>query len=143
MPDDKKWILYALLGALFAAVSNVLSKPALDKMDVSAANTVRAVSMLVVLGAAVTVQGKWPTLAQTPPKAMSFIILAGVAAGMSWLFGYAALQLTTVNNSYPIDKLSVVFGVLLAIVFLGERPGLVNWVGIAMILAGGYLVVRD
>ena len=143
MPDDRKWILYALLGAIFAAVSNVLSKPALDKMDVTVANSVRAVIMLIVVASAATVQGRWPTLAQTPAPSLTFIIFAGVAAGMSWIFGYAALQLTSVNNSYPIDKLSVVFALILAVIFLGERPGVTNWIGVALMLAGGYLVVRD
>ena len=139
---DGKWIFFALLGAFFAAVSNVLSKPALDSLDVSAANTIRAVTMLVVLVAATTVQQKWGTLGGQPPKAWVFITLAGVAAGLSWLFGYAALQLTEVNNAYPIDKLSVVFAVLLAMIFLGEKPSLVNWIGIGVMLVGGYLVTR-
>ena len=135
--------MFALLGALFAAVTNVLSKPALEKMDVTLANCIRAVIMLVVFTTAASIQGRWKTLSETPPMAITLITLAGVAAALSWLFGYKALQLTEVNNSYPIDKLSVVFAVLLAMIFLGERPSLLNWVGIVTMLIGGYLVVRE
>ena len=142
LPEQTRWIVYAVLGALFAAVTNVLSKPALDKMEVTAANAVRAAVMLLVLIAATTVNGRWSSLATTPRRSLVLISLAGVAAALSWLFGYQALKLTTVNNSYPIDKLSVVFAVLLAVVFLGERPSWVNWAGIALMLAGGYLVTR-
>ena len=134
--------MYALLGAFFAAVSNVLSKPALDKMDVSVANVIRATVMMLVFLGAITIQQRWKSFADAPPMAITFITFAGVAAGLSWLFGYKALQLTEVNNAYPIDKLSVVFAVLLAMIFLGERPSLLNWVGIVIMLVGGYLVVR-
>ena len=139
---DGRWIWFALAGAFFAAVSNVLSKPALDHLDVAVANTVRAVTMLMVLAIATTIQGGWSTLPGQPFRAWLFISLAGVAAALSWLFGYKALQLTDVNNSYPIDKLSVVFAVLLAMIFLKEKVSLVNWIAIAVMLIGGYLVTR-
>ena len=139
---DRRWIAFALLGAFFAAVTNVLSKPALDKLDVSVANCLRALTMLVVLTVFTTVQAKWGTMSGQPARPFVFIALAGVAAAASWLFGYKALQLTEVNNAYPIDKLSVVFAVLLAMLFLGEKPTLVNWLGIVVMLVGGYLVTR-
>ena len=120
----------------------MLSKPALDRMDVTVANAVRAAVLLVVLVGVTTVTRDWGSLSRTPRSALVLISLAGVAAALSWLFGYRALQLTTVNNSYPIDKLSVVFAVLLAVVFLGERPSLGNWIGVATMLVGGYLVTR-
>ena len=143
MIEQYRWVIYALLGALFAAVSNVLSKPALDAMEVGTATVVRAVVMVLVLALVTSVMGQWRTLTETPLSAWVLISFAGVAAGLSWWFGYGALQLTTVNNSYPIDKLSLVFAVLLAVIFLGERPSVTNWVGIGIMLVGGYLVTRD
>lgn len=142
MSETRTWIIYAVLGAFFAAVTNVLSKPALAEMHVSVANAIRAVTMVVVLVAFTTLAGHWGTLSATPRKSVVLVILAGVAASASWLCGYQALKMTTVANSYPIDKLSVVFAVLLATIFLGERPTPTNWLGIAIILLGGYLVTR-
>ena len=142
MSEDSRWILYALLGALFAAVTNVLSKPALEDLDVAVANAVRAGIMLGVLATVATVQGRWWTLAVSPRRGLVLIVLAGVAAAASWLFGYRALQLASVSKSYPIDKLSAAFAVVLAVAFLGERPSLTNWIGIAVMIAGGYLVTR-
>ena len=142
MPESRTWILFAVLGAVFAAVSNVLSKPALEAMNVSVANAIRAAAMLVALAGFTTVAGHWATLPGTPKRSVGLIVLAGLAAAASWLCGYRALQLTTVANSYPIDKLSVVFAVLLAVLFLGERPSAVNWIGVAVMLVGGYLVTR-
>ena len=139
----KSWVIYAVLGAIFAAVSNVLSKPALEQMNVSVANAVRAVTMTVALLVFTTLAGQWSTTPDVPRRSFVLIILAGVAAAASWACGYQALKLTTVANSYPIDKLSVVFAVLLAVVFLGERPSAVNYVGIVVMLAGGYLVTRS
>lgn len=143
MTDDKKWVVYALLGAFFAAVTNVLSKPALAHLDVTVANTARVIVMLVVLLAATTLTNAWRTLPGTSTSTWVLISLAGVAAALSWLFGYQALKLTEVNNSYPIDKLSVVFAVVLAMIFLKERPSATNWVGIVVMLVGGYLVTRS
>ena len=142
MPDDYRWLVYALLGALFAAVTNVLSKPALDSLDVAVANSIRAAIMLLVLVLAATLQGRWWTLAVSPNKAIVLITLAGVAAAMSWLFGYQALKLASVSKTYPIDKLSVVMAVIFAVIFLKERPSLTNWIGIAVMVAGAYLVTK-
>ena len=143
MPEIKSWVVYALLGALFAAVTNVLSKPALDQLNVSLANTLRGLIMVAVLVGFTSVTGQWSGLASAPRRSLLLIGLAGLAAAASWLCGYQALKMTTVANSYPIDKLSVVFAVLLAVAFLGERPTVTNWVGIALVLAGGYLVTRS
>ena len=141
MPE--RWVLYALAGAFFAAVSNVLSKPALDGLEVSVANTVRAAVMLLVLAVATTASGHWATLPGAPRSALLLIVLAGVAAAASWFCGYEALKLASVHNSYPVDKLSVVFAVLLAVIFLGERPSLTNLGGIGLMLVGGWLVTRQ
>ena len=142
MPEVKSWVVFALLGAFFAAVTNVLSKPALEHLSVSVANAVRAVVMVLILAGFTTAAGHWSGLVSAPRRSIVLIVLAGVAAAASWLCGYQALKLTTVANSYPIDKLSVVFAVLLAVAFLGERPSFTNWLGIALILVGGYLVTR-
>ena len=142
MTDDSRWIIYALLGALFAAFTNVLSKPALADLDVAVANSIRAAVMLLVMLVATSAQGRWHTLLVSPHRGIWLISLAGVAAAMSWLFGYRALQLASVSKTYPIDKLSLALAVVFAVIFLGERPSWLNWGGIALMVFGAYLVTR-
>ena len=158
MPNASNlWILYALLGAVFAGVVQVMSKPAGDKLGPNPVNFIRAIVMVaffaVVVGwsyfAPKAIDGA--TAAAADPAAQSArnlsmrfaIALAlgsGIASSLSWFFGYRALRLSAVANSYSLDKLSLVFGVVLAVIFLGERPGLLNCGGIALMLAGAYLV---
>lgn len=140
MTESSKWVWYAILGALFAAIVQLVSKPAVDRMDVSAVNLIRGMMTVLVFVAILTWEGGWSALKTTRPFPLTMSILGGCAAGASWFFGYEALKLVGVAKSYPIDKLSVAFAVLLAFFILGERPNAWNWVGIGVILVGSYLV---
>lgn len=162
MPSSNVWILYAVLGALFAAVVQVTSKPAVDRLGGNPVNLIRAVVMVVFFVGVVAVEaflrsrGSTPDSDATRPAtgpvaklmqdgagmAVTLALASGVAAGLSWLFGYKALKLSEVSKSYPLDKLSVAFGVILAMVFLGDRPSGINWVGIGLMLGGAYLVTK-
>lgn len=157
MPNPSNlWILYALLGAVFAGVVQVMSKPAGDKLGPNPVNLIRACVMVLFFIGVVS----WSHFA---PKAIDgannaagpaghavrnlsvrlAVVLAlgsGIASSLSWFFGYRALRLSAVANTYSLDKLSLVFGVLLAVIFLGERPGLLNCGGIVLMLVGAYLV---
>ena len=140
MTDSTKWIWYAVAGALFAAIVQLVSKPAVDRMDVSAVNLIRGSVTVVVFIAIITWEGGWATLRKAEPFPLTMSLLGGVAAGASWFFGYEALKLAGVAKSYPIDKLSVVFAVVLAFFVLGEKPSAWNWAGIVVVLIGAYLV---
>jgi transporter family protein len=161
MGENSRWIWFALLGAFFAAVTQVLSKPASDRLGPNVVSLVRAVVMTVLFvavvwyewrnpgstGGGATVDGSAPKpLAGNGQRSMTTTVVyaltlgGGVAASCSWFFGYKALRLAGVSKTYPIDKLSVVIAVLLAVVFLGERPSGLNWTGIVMIIGGAYLV---
>jgi len=70
---------------------------------------------------------------------LAMIVLSGVAGGLSWLFVFRAVKLADVSKVAPIDKLSLPLGILLAVIVLGERPGALNWLGIALVVAGAYL----
>lgn len=148
------WIVYALLGALFAGVVQVMSKPAGDRIGPNPINFIRAVVMFLFF-AGVLVYMRLSTHKLITPKldehghnvsgislrtALLLAIGGGVASSLSWLFGYQALRLSAVANSYSLDKLSLVFGVILAIVFLGERPSVPNYIGIVLMTGGAYLV---
>lgn len=153
MSDNMRWIVLALLGALFAAVVQVSSKAALNAkvFDAATLNLMRAIVMVVafvgVIGFEVFLGrrgmdtvfsgslAEWPT-----QRAVLLALFSGLAAAASWYFGYKALQLADVSQTYPLDKLSVGIGVVLALIFFHERPSAWNWSGIVVMLVGAYLV---
>ena len=137
---DYKWLVFALVGAAFAAVVNVLSKSALKATDVFVALCLQSLLMLATLAVSVTVMGRWSAVRAMPRWAVGLIVLSGIAGGLSWTFGYQALQLSDVSRAGPIDKLSVTFAVVLAVVFLRERPTALNWAGIVLMVVGAYCV---
>jgi transporter family protein len=149
MTDNTRWIVYALLGAFFAAVVQITSKKAFKAVEIDSAtvNLIRAFVMscffAIVIGYEVWI-AKARELVGTidrPMKiALAWVFGSGIAASLSWFYGYKALKLAGVSQTYPIDKLSVALGVILAVIFLQERPSAWNWTGIVIMVAGAYLV---
>ena len=88
--------------------------------------------------------GSWSKLSEltTRPLALTMVVTSGVAGGLSWIFAFRALRLADVSQVAPIDKLPMPLGVLIAVILLGERPTIVNWVGILLIAAGAFLATR-
>jgi transporter family protein len=140
---DYKWVVFGLAGAGFAAIVNVLSKSALKATDVFVALSLQSLLMLTTLCVSVSVMGRWGAVRELPRWAVGMLVLSGVAGGLSWTFGYQALQLSNVAKAGTIDKLSIAFAVCLAVVFLKERPSLLNWVGIALMLVGAYCAAHQ
>ncbi|HEX8340252.1 MAG TPA: EamA family transporter [Tepidisphaeraceae bacterium] len=140
--DQLHWVIYAVLGAFFAAIVSVLTKRALDQADPFVALSVQSAVMALTLTALMTFFGKWKAFTGVPRGVFGLVIAAGVAAGLSWFFGYRALQMATVAKSTPIDRLSLPMAVILAMIFLRETPSALNFVGIALILAGTFVVVK-
>ncbi|OSM96392.1 hypothetical protein AU490_03355 [Lonsdalea populi] len=136
------WLIYALLSALCAALVAIFGKVGLQQSDANTATAVRAVIMALFLVGVVVAQGKLGLVGSmlTQHKAMLFIVLSGVAGAMSWLFYFMALKNGSVAQVAPIDKLSVVFAVILAVILLGEKISLLAGVGVALISAGALLV---
>ena len=141
--ENYGWVIYALLGAAFAAVVNVLTKRALDETDSSVAVSIQALLMLLTLTAVVTFQRNWAKLTDMPRWAVGLVAVSGVAAGLSWLCGYKALQLSKVAKSAPLDKLSMPLAVVLAMIFLQERPTGMNWLGIGLMVVGAFFVAQS
>jgi bacterial/archaeal transporter family protein len=135
------WLLYAFLSALAASCVGVFGRLGVAKIDDNLATTVRSVVMTLMLLAFATAIGAWDKLGQlrAGPRPMIAIVLSGAAGATSWIFYFKALKLAEVSRVAPIDKLSMPLGILLAVIFLRERPGALNWVGIAMIAGGAYL----
>ncbi len=140
---DYKWLVFALIGAGFAAIVNVLSKSALKASDVFVALCLQSLLMLTTLLVSVTIMGRWSAARAMPRWAVGLIVLSGIAGGLSWTFGYQALQLSNVAKAGTIDKMSTAFAILLAVVFLKERPSLLNWGGIVLMVVGAYCVTRQ
>ncbi|ADM97536.1 EamA family transporter [Dickeya dadantii] len=136
------WLLYALLSALCAALVALFGKIGLQQLDANTATAIRAVIMALFLVGVVVAQGKTSMFGTVLAnhKAMVFIVLSGVAGALSWLFYFMALKSGTVAQVAPIDKLSVVFAVILAALLLGEKVSLLAGVGVALISAGALLV---
>jgi len=136
------WLIYALLSAAMAALVAIFGKIGLQGIDANSATAVRAVIMALFLLGVVAAQGKFAQLGEivAQKKAMSFIVLSGVAGALSWLFYFLALKDGKVAQVGPIEKLSVVLAVVLAYFVLGEKITWINAVGVLMIAAGAILV---
>lgn len=133
------WIIYALLGAVAAALISVLGKKGMEGVDSNVATAVRSVVQAAFVVAAVTFVTGWQNLRTVHTKAFVPILLTGVCGGLSWLFMFKALSMAPVSKVGPLDKLSMPLGILLAVLLLGERPSWINWTGILLMSAGAYL----
>ena len=132
------WLFYALLSAVSAAFVSIFGKVGLQGID----SNVRAVIMAVFLIGVVFVQGNFSHMAEVlqDKKGLLFVALSGIAGATSWLFYFLALKYGPVSKVAPIDKLSVVFAVILAVILFGEKVSLVHACAIAMIAAGGLIL---
>lgn len=136
------WLIYALLSAITAAAVAILGKIGLQQLDANTATAIRAVVMAIFLVGVVVVQGKL-NLVNTflnDKKALLIIALSGIAGALSWLFYFMAIKEGKVSQVAPIDKLSVVFAVIFAVILFGEKISLLAGVGVAMIAVGAILV---
>ena len=133
------WLGWALLSAVFAGLTAVLAKVGVQDVDSNLATAIRTV-VILVFAWSVALYRNDQQLSTVAPRTWLFLVLSGLATGASWLCYFRALQLGQVSKVAPIDKLSVVFAILLAAVFLHERLTWQNWVGGALIV-GGSLVL--
>jgi len=134
------WIYWALLSAVFAALTAIFAKIGIQGIDSDLATLVRTAIIIVVLSAFVWFAGKWSNPFELSRKTWLFLGLSGLATGASWVCYFRALQIGDASKVAPIDKLSLVLVAVFAFAFLGERPSVRDWTGIAMV-AGGVLVL--
>jgi transporter family protein len=138
--DNQAWVFWALGSAGFAALTAIFAKIGIRGIDSDLATLVRTCVILVVLSAFVWFTGKWSNPFALSGKTLTFLTLSGLATGASWVCYFRALQMGEASKVAPIDKLSLVLVAFFAVIFLGERPSLREWTGIAMV-AGGVLVL--
>jgi transporter family protein len=135
------WRAYAALSAVFAAMTAIFGKIGVTDINSDLATFLRTVVILALGACVVTLRGEWHNPAGMPPKGVAFLVLSGVATGLSWLCYYRALQTGPASRVAPIDKLSVVFVVIIAAMFLGERLTWKVGLGAILISAGAILMV--
>jgi bacterial/archaeal transporter family protein len=140
MNAQGSWIYWALLSATFAALTAIFAKIGIEGIDSDFATLVRTAIIIVVLALFVWLAGKWSDPLALPPKTWIFLTLSGLATGASWVCYFRALQIGEASKVAPVDKLSLVLVAVFAFAFLGERPSLKDWTGIAMV-AGGVLLL--
>lgn len=135
------WWLYALLSALFAALTAVLAKVGIKGVDSNLATAVRTVVILVLAWAIVYFRGGLAEVHTLSRTNLLFLGLSGLATGLSWLCYFKALQVGKVSQVAPVDKLSVALSIVLAVVFLGEKLTWQTGVGAGLILVGTLVLI--
>jgi len=134
------WQFWAVLSASFAALTAIFAKVGVENVNSDFATLIRTVVILLCLAAFVAATGQFQSLGSVSPRTYAFLVLSGLATGASWVCYFRALKLGNAAQVAPIDKLSVVLIAVFAFLFLGERPSLPNWLGIALIAAGAVLI---
>ena len=140
MPVLATWLPWALLSAVFAALTAIFAKVGLEGIDSDYATLLRTVVIVLTLGALIYATGKWQSPRELPSKSVAFLVLSALATGASWLCYFRALKLGPASQVAPVDKLSVVLVALVAVAFLGERPVGREWAGIALVGTGVLLL---
>jgi len=140
MPADSTWFYWAVMSAVFAALTAIFAKIGIQNVDSDLATLVRTAIILVVLSGFVIYAHKWSNPLQLSGKTWSFLVLSGLATGASWVCYFRALKIGNAAKVAPVDKMSVILVAIFAVIFLGERPSLRDWFGITLV-AGGIVVL--
>ena len=135
------WIIFAILSAVFAALTSILAKVGIDGVNSNLATAIRTVVVVFMSWGMVFLTNTQSGISEISKKSWIFLILSGLATGASWLCYYRALQIGDASKVVPIDKLSVVITLVLAFVFLHEEFTLKSLIGCVLIGAGTLIMV--
>jgi len=135
------WVLYALLSALFASLTAIFAKIGVTNMNANLATAIRTVVILMVIWMIVLAKGEARGIGTLSKQNLFFLIISGIATGLSWLFYFKALQLGNVAQVAAVDKLSLALTILMAALFLGESLTVKTFLGASLILAGTVVLV--
>lgn len=134
------WTFWALLSAVFAALTAIFGKVGVAGVGSDFATFIRTVVILGAIALILSVTNGWQSFGSVSTRSWVFLVLSGLATGASWLCYYRALQIGDAARVAPIDKMSVVLVALFGVAFLGERLSAVNWAGVGLIAVGAVLV---
>lgn len=130
------WFHWALLSAVFAAMTAIFAKIGLEGVESDLATLIRTSVIIVALALFVYYTGKWTNPLALSRKTWMFLVLSGLATGASWVCYFRALKVGEASKVAPVDKLSLLLVAVFAFAFLHERPSVREWIGIAMVGAG-------
>ena len=135
------WFIFAILSAIFAALTSILAKIGIEGVNSNLATAVRTIVVVLMAWFMVFITGNQNRIVDISKKSWIFLILSGLATGASWLCYYKALQLGEASKVVPIDKLSIVITIVLAFIFLGEQITLKTLIGCCLIVIGTFIMI--
>ena len=139
--DNHMWVVFALLSALFAALTSILAKIGIEGINSNLATAIRTIIVLIMAWGIVFFTGTHSEISNIQGKSWIFLILSGLATGLSWLFYYKALQLGEASKVVPIDKFSVVISMILAFIVLKEAITIKTIIGGILITMGTFVLI--
>jgi len=135
------WWFYAILSAVFAALTAIFAKLGVTNVNSNLATAIRTVIILVIAWGIVLFRNEYKGLATLSKQNLFFLVISGIATGLSWIFYFKALQLGKVSQVAPVDKLSVALTILLSVIFLGEALSWKTAIGAVLIISGTLVLI--
>lgn len=135
------WWVYALLSALFASLTAIFAKIGVTNVNSNLATAIRTVIILIIAWGIVLFRGEYRTLQQLSRHNLFFLVISGLATGLSWIFYFKALQAGKVSQVAPVDKLSVALTIILSVIFLGEALSWKTALGALLIISGTVVLI--
>ena len=135
------WWIYALLSALFAALTAIFAKVGIKGVDTNLATAIRTLVILILAWGIAFFNGSTSTINTLTKQNILFLFLSGIATGLSWIFYFKALQLGKVSQVAPVDKLSVAIAIILAVIFLKEPLTVKTAIGSLLIIGGTFVLI--
>lgn len=135
------WQAWALLAAVFAALTAIFAKIGVDNVNSDFATFFRTIVVMVVLGLILIATRQMQSPLTIAPRSLLFLVLSGLATGASWVCYFRALKLGNASQVAPVDKLSVVLVAIFGVVFLGEHLSLTSWIGVGLVGTGAVVMV--
>ncbi|MCB1396265.1 MAG: EamA family transporter [Rhodobacter sp.] len=134
------WQVWAILAAVFAALTAIFAKVGVDNVNSDFATFFRTLVVAAVLGVILFATRQFQPLSSLSPRSVLFLVLSGLATGASWVCYFRALKIGNAAQVAPVDKLSVVLVAIFGVVFLGERLTPTGWIGVALVGSGAVLM---
>lgn len=135
------WWIYALLSALFAALTAIFAKVGIKGVDTDLATAIRTIVILIIAWAIAIFRGGASSINSLSKQNIIFLCLSGIATGLSWIFYFKALQLGKISQVAPVDKMSVAIAIILSVIFLGETLTLKTAIGALLVIAGTFVLI--
>lgn len=135
------WWIYALLSAFFASLTAIFAKVGITGVNSNLATAIRTIVILLVAWGIVLARGETKGLANLSKHNLLFLVVSGIATGLSWIFYFKALQIGKVSQVAPVDKLSLALTIVLSVFFLGEALTIKTTIGALLIIAGTIVLI--